>query len=394
MILLYCSDVAGAFDRVEQGRLSAKLDTCVLHHRICTLLQSWLEPRESRVVLDGVSSELRVLINSVFQGTVLGPPLWNIFYADSRHAVNDEGFEEVIFADDLNCSKQVPSDTTEEQALSALQNCQQSLHRWGAANQVLFDAGKESFHGLHRTKAFGEDFKILGVLFDCQLTMRSAIHEIATEAGWKVKSILRRRRFYNKAELVKLYKAQVLSFIESRTAAIHHAAPSVLDKLDRVQRRFLREVGLSEVQALQNYKLAPVPARRDIAMIGLLHRASHGQAPGPLTELLLSAYVPIRCAWVSTRSGARHGRQLPEFSDRPSVGHHTETLRRSCFGLVTVWNMLPADVADAQSTKLCQRSVQNALIQRVMQAPDSDWQHFFLRDARALPVHIFQRFFL
>ena len=148
----------------------------------------------------------------------------------------------------------LPSTTTETQAQAELKQCQSSLHRWGAANRVLFDPGKESFHGIHRTRSFGEDFKILGVIIDCKLTMRAAAKEISREAGWKVKSLLRCRRFYTQKELVKLYKAQVLSYIESKTAAIHHAAPSVLDAIDRVQRRFLREIGLTEGEAL-HYKL-------------------------------------------------------------------------------------------------------------------------------------------
>ena len=91
------------------------------------------------------------------------------------------------------------------QARAALRRCQTSLHRWGAANKVTFDPGKESFHAIHRTRSFGDDFKILGVLFDCQLTMRSAAQEIAREAGWKAKALLRCRRFYSQGELVKLY---------------------------------------------------------------------------------------------------------------------------------------------------------------------------------------------
>ncbi len=392
MVALYCSDVSGAFDRVCEERIGEKLERSGLHPQVLKLLKSWLEPRSSVVVLDGCVSAPQVLQNSVYQGTVLGPPLWNVHYADSKLAVRAKGFSEVIFADDLNCSKVLPSTTTETQAQAELRQCQSSLHRWGAANRVLFDPGKESFHGIHRTRSFGEDFKILGVIIDCKLTMRAAAKEISREAGWKVKSLLRCRRFYTQKELVKLYKAQVLSYIESKTAAIHHAAPSVLDAIDRVQRRFLREIGLTEGEALLHYKLAPLSARRDIAMIGLLHRASHGRAPAPLADLLLAGSRHQRdpLTAVTRAESARHHRQITEFVSR---GGHTETLRRSCFGLVTVWNMLPPHVANSKHTKFCQRSLQQSLIRRALAAPDSDWQHFFLTDARVMPVQTFQRLF-
>ncbi len=392
LVALYCSDVSGAFDRVWESRLVSKLERSGLHPRILALLKSWLEPRQSVVVLDGCSSAPQPLTNSVYQGTVFGPPLWNVHYADSSMAVQAEGFTEVVFADDLNCSKEMGPTTTEAQARAALRKCQVSLHRWGAANKVLFDPGKESFHAIHRTRSFGDDFKILGVLYDCQLTMSSAVREIAKEAGWKVKTLLRCRRFYCQRELVKLYKAQVLSFIESRTPAIHHAAPSVLDSVDRVQRRFLREVGLSEVDALVRYRLAPLSARRDIAMLGLVHRASHGRAPRPLVDLLSAGPRHVRPADTSVTRGIlrRHDRQMPECVSR---GGHTETLRRSCFGLITVWNLLPTEVANAKLTKTCQKLLQKCLVQRALRAPDSDWQHFFLKDARAMPISAFQRLF-
>jgi hypothetical protein len=38
----------------------------------------------------------------VFQGTVSGPMLWNLFFEDARHAINDCFFTEVVYADDLN----------------------------------------------------------------------------------------------------------------------------------------------------------------------------------------------------------------------------------------------------------------------------------------------------
>ena len=274
---------------------------------------------------------------------------------------------------------------------SRLNDCQAALHRWGAANQVIFDPGKESFHCIHRTRYFGDNFKILGVQFDCQLTMRDAAQEVAREAGWKVRSILRCRRFYSTPELVKLYKSQVLSFIESRTAALHHAAPSVLDVIDRVQRRFLREVGLTELEALERYRLAPLPIRRDIAMLGLIHRVCHGYAPAPLAELFERREVSQLQAAAATRgSKGRHEKQLMDFI---GMGGHTETLRRSCFGLITVWNMLPRNAAEAKQTKTCQRLLQTTVLKRAKERPDTNWQRFLSSDAKVMPAYAFQRLF-
>ena len=57
------------------------------------------------MVVDGAASAPRPLLNSVLQGTVWGPLLWNLFFADSRVPIQNEGFQEFAFDDDLNCFK-------------------------------------------------------------------------------------------------------------------------------------------------------------------------------------------------------------------------------------------------------------------------------------------------
>ena len=58
----------------------------------------------------------------------------------------------------------------------------------------------------------GEDFRLLGVPFDCALTMESAVREVAREAGWKLRTLLKTSRFHYDAQLVDSYKARLLSF--------------------------------------------------------------------------------------------------------------------------------------------------------------------------------------
>ena len=109
---LFCSDVFGAFDRVDKDRLRAKLFTTGLHPKVVTLLSSWLADRMASVVVGGQASPLEPLTDSVFQGTVLGPQLWNLFYEDARHAVNCKEYKEHVFADDfLIAGSPLSSDT-------------------------------------------------------------------------------------------------------------------------------------------------------------------------------------------------------------------------------------------------------------------------------------------
>ena len=73
-----------------------------------------------------------------------------------------------------------------------------------------------------------------------------------------------------------LYKAQLLSYVEYRTPAVYHASSSVLAPIDGIQRRFLRETCVTDEQALFVFNLAPLSVRRDIAMLGVIHRTVLG----------------------------------------------------------------------------------------------------------------------
>jgi len=361
LVGLYCSDVSGAFGRVDHQRLSDKLGQLGLHPHLRSFLDSWLEDRTSEVIVGGRSAGREPLQDSAFQGTVLGSPLWNVFYADARRAVDQLGFTETVFADDFNCWKSFNKRHLPAQVKADLElrGAQRELHLWGAANRVVFDPAKESFHLLHRTLHLGDDFRLLGVHFDSQLLMHSATRVVATEAGWRLQKLLRARRYYTTPELVHLYKSQVLSYIESSTPGLYHAAHSVLDKVDRVQRRLLRELGLSELNGLLDYRLAPLPSRRDIAMLGVLHRVTLGDAPPQLAELfpvLGTVWEP----WGLRRLRnwrARHSRQLGTHASFNS----TELMRRSLFGLVGCYNLLPQKVVNCKTVKTFQKHLQNAL---------------------------------
>ena len=86
---------------MDRERLSLKLQSCGLPTQAVAFLESWFEDRESNFIIADARSENRPLENSVFQGTVLGPPLWNVFYADARFSVRELGFVETVFADDF-----------------------------------------------------------------------------------------------------------------------------------------------------------------------------------------------------------------------------------------------------------------------------------------------------
>ena len=132
---------------------------------------------------------------------------------------------------------------------------------------------------LSLTDPFGPNFKLLGIEFDCRLCMADAVRMLVCKARWKLKMLLRAKRFYTLEDIMVQYKQQILSFVEYRTPAVYHATSSVLAQLDRLHDSFLREIGLSREEALIHFNLAPLSMRRDIALLGLLHRSAIGSGP-------------------------------------------------------------------------------------------------------------------
>ena len=116
-------------------------------------------------LLHGVQSGACTLLNSVYQGTVWGPWLWNCMFEDARRAVTAEGYTEKVFADDLNCYKAFSAASENSIILTDLRDCQASLHKWGETNSTIFDASKESLHILHRKNPYGESFKLTKYAF-------------------------------------------------------------------------------------------------------------------------------------------------------------------------------------------------------------------------------------
>ena len=183
--------------------------------------------------------------------------------------------------------------------------------------------------------------------------MDAECHEVAARANWKLSTLLRARRFYNTPALVNFYKSQVLPTLEFPTAAIYHCTDTALSLLDRVQKRFLRAVGLTEKEALLQYNLGPLQTRRDVALLGVIHRALLGEGPVHFQRWFFKATGEGHSYETRLKTG-RHSKQLFDYL----TGDHTELLRRSPLGLTKVYNQLPQRAVDKHTVKAFQKWLQ------------------------------------
>ena len=115
--------------------------------------------------------------------------------------------------------------------------------------------------------------------------------------------------------------------------------------------------------------MAPLQTRRDIACLGLIHRAVLGVGPPHFREWFFpSRKLPHQH---DTRLRKKqHNKQLHDYID----GNHNELLRRSILGLPQVYNTLPQKVVDTKSVRSFQRALQQQVKENLLSGKDG-WEH-------------------
>ena len=167
----FLGDICGAFDRVCKALLLGKLHEHGIGEACLKFFDAYLAPRIGKVVVQGEHSDEFTIDNSVFQGTVLGPTLWNSFFADVSIPAKSSGGRESMFADDLNVFQEFDRLCPLPDVKATLEKCRDSVHSWGERNRVTFDATKAHLVVLHPVQHHGAAFKLLGCMVDTDLRM-------------------------------------------------------------------------------------------------------------------------------------------------------------------------------------------------------------------------------
>ena len=133
---------------------------------------------------------------------------------------------------------------------------------------------------------------------------------------------------------------------------------------------------MNDAEALQFAKLAPPAARRDMALLGLIHRTVLGKGPAHFRQFF------VLDEYARKESKGKHQLQLKEpglhESDFRFPGSRpADYIARSMYGLITVYNKLPAKVVEASASVSSSQSALQELLLHRASTGHNDWKKLF-----------------
>ena len=133
---------------------------------------------------------------------------------------------------------------------------------------------------------------------------------------------------------------------------------------DRLLSSFLRDIHLIEEVAFLDYNLAPLSLRRDIGVLGFLHKRVFGHCHPALCD-----FLPF-----DVRHSTWHDKQLQ--SNLESVIAFHPMYHRSLWGAILIYNRLFQALFDSATVKDFQKQLTQIARSRCMQSAP-DWQQSF-----------------
>jgi len=315
-------DFAKAFDKVDHGILVAKLKAKGISGPLLDWVADYLTGRHLTVKVGPARSKPFMQSSGVPQGSILGPHLFNLFVNDLVELV---GVRALMFADDVKIFTVISSAADSKR----LQAGMDAVIKWCEDNNMTLNPSKchvTTFHRKRSPQHFTyyvnsvalprtEAVKDLGVTFGSDLGFSTHIDEVCARANRTLGYISRvSRGMRNPAALRALYCALVRQVVEYGGTVWSPYTACAVDRLEALQRRFLRLVGVRmglpyrDVPVIQlgsELRLQPLRVRRDVADIAFIYGLLNGRIDCP--ELL--ARIDIRVP-SSTRSREVFGRRF------------------------------------------------------------------------------------
>ena len=294
-------DIASAYDSIWRDGLRYKLrNEYELSGRLYWWLDSFLNHRVGRVVLDGVQSPWVQFNTGVPQGSSLSPLLFLLYINDVHHQVISPTVQMGLFADDMALWAPVYTNDVSDMefASDSLQTTLSLILKWSQKWRLILAPSKSKcmifrnnqkrkFHTPSLTLGntvlqLTPSFKYLGLILDQHLTFREHVEYVLAKASRNLGLITYLCKFPTAkptlSAYLNLYKSIVRPCMEYASAFWNLASKSVKQRLERIQRTALvRILGVMYQSSYDELnvicQIPPLEMRRQQEAVRLFHRA-------------------------------------------------------------------------------------------------------------------------
>lgn len=300
-------DLSSAFDIVNHNLLLTKLQHYGLSPLYIEFIKSYISNRRFQVKVGKFLSSTYPSDCGVPQGSNLGPLLFILFFNDVCNSIVSH-FD--LFADDLKVYRTIKSPSD----IDILQRDINSISNWCFLNGMQYN--KEKIYTVTYTRKLtpyihdyilGDRIIIkkdihtdLGVIFDSKLLFNSHVDNIVSKArrtsavvGWVAKG------FFLPLSHITLYNSLVRSKLEYCSEVWGNLGITTTDKIDVVQRLFLRKLtfklfghSLHYKDSLSMFQLATLEQRRKFKEIMFIYKIIHNFIDSPGLLQMVNFNVP------------------------------------------------------------------------------------------------------
>lgn len=305
---LVAIDLSAAFDTVSHNTLLNILTNKFgMEGQVLKWTESYLSPRNFRVIVKGKQSSPRDLPFGVPQGSLLGP-FYYLAYASPLEEVVPAGTDIYGFADDHGLRKTfVPSTLSESNALRELSECLSSIKTWMDTCRLQMNCSKTEFikfgHNRQLKKCSAESINVcttdvpkskviryLGAWLDENLSFE---HHINVKCKSAMLNLLRIKSIANvlsKDVLIVLTLMLVISHLDYANCLLVGLPKKSISKLQRIQNMAAKLVCNkhkfdSAKSCLKELHWLPIEYRIKFKCMCIVYKCVNNKAPDYLKRL-------------------------------------------------------------------------------------------------------------